>query len=52
MDQQLSDARTRIIQLTAEVQNSKHAAEQHEERAGSLQTQVAFILWLASLHMA
>lgn len=41
MEQQLSDARTRIIQLTAEVQSSKHVAEQREERADSLQAQVA-----------
>ena len=52
MDQQLSDARTRIIQLTAEVQSSKHAAEQHEERADSLQAQVAVTFWLASFQAA
>ena len=43
MDQQLSDARSRIIQLTAEVQSSKHATEQQEDRADNLQAQVTGI---------
>ena len=40
MDQQLSDARMRIVQLTAEVQSSKQAAQHHEERTTALQAQV------------
>ena len=40
MDQQLSDARMRIVQLTTEVQSSKQAAQHHEERTAALQAQV------------
>ena len=40
MDQQLSDARMRIVQLTAQVQSSKQAAQQHEDRTAALQAQV------------
>lgn len=40
MDQQLSDARMRIVQLTAEVQSSKQAAQHHEGRTAALQAQV------------
>lgn len=43
MDQQLSDARTRIVQLTAEVQSSKQVAEHHEKRAASLSSQVSLM---------
>lgn len=40
MEQQLSDARTRIIQLKAEVQSTKQSSEQHEHTADRLQAQV------------
>lgn len=40
MDRQLSDARMRIVQLTAEVQSSKQATQQHEGRTAALQAQV------------
>ena len=40
MDQQLSDARMRIVQLTAEVQSSRQAAQHHEERTAAVQAQV------------
>ena len=43
MDQQLSDARTRIVQLTAEVQSSKQVADHHKKRAASLSSQVSFM---------
>ena len=40
MEQQLSVARMRIVQLTAEVQSSKQAAQHHEEKTAALQAQV------------
>ena len=40
MDQQLVVARMRIVQLTAEVQSSKQAAHQLEEKTAALQAQV------------
>ncbi len=43
MDQQLSDARKRIVQLTAEVQSSMQAAQHHEERTAALQSQVGVL---------
>ena len=52
MDQQLSDARLRIIQLTAEVQSSKHATEQHEEWADNLQAQVTGIALFVCQYMS
>ena len=44
MDQQISDARMRIVQLTAEVQSSKQAAQHHEEKTVALQAQVCWFL--------
>ena len=40
MDQQLSDARMRIVQLTSEVQSSKQKVQHHEENEAALQSQV------------
>ncbi|KAL0031206.1 hypothetical protein WJX77_009499 [Trebouxia sp. C0004] len=40
MDQQLSDARMRIVQLTAEVQSSKQKVQHHEENEAALQSQL------------
>ncbi len=44
MDQQLSDARMRIVQLTAEVQLSKQKVQHHEENEAALQSQVHLLL--------
>jgi phage shock protein A len=44
MDQQLSDARMRIVQLTAEVQSSKQQVQHHEEHEAALQSQVHLLL--------
>jgi len=46
MDQQLSDARMRIVQLTAEVQSSKQKVQHHEENEAALQSQVHLLLLL------
>ena len=48
MDQQLSVARMKIVQLTAEVQSSKQAAQHHEEKTVALQAQVCFLLLLTA----
>jgi len=44
MDQQLSDARMRIVQLTVEVQSSKQKVQHHEENEAALQSQVHLLL--------
>ena len=49
MDQQLSVARMKIIQLTAEVQGSKQAAQHHEEKTVALQAQVCLLLLLTAI---
>ena len=50
MDQQLSVARMKIVQLTAEVQSSKQTAQHHEERTAALQAQVhSLLLWTVML---
>lgn len=49
MDQQLSDARMRIVQLTAEVQSSKQATQHHEEKTAALQAQV-LLYWCLTPH--